>query len=124
MTTTLEPAKTLALTEATWAETGDTVQGYEIHLGRTEGPDCARNWLTVDDRPEGGAASADGLVQGTYLHGLFSSDRFRAGFLAGLGGAKNAGGASHGQQVEDTLDALAAHMEAHLDIDRLLTLAE
>lgn len=92
MTTTLEPAKTLALTEATWAETGDTVQGYEIHLGRTEGPDCARNWLTVDDRPEGGAASADGLVQGTYLHGLFSSDRFRAGFLAGLGGAKKTPG--------------------------------
>ncbi|WP_421704945.1 cobyric acid synthase [Aliiroseovarius sp.] len=121
VTTVLEPAKTLALTEATWVETGDAVQGYEIHLGRTQGPDCARNWLTVGDRPEG-AVSADGLVQGTYLHGLFSSDRFRAGYLAGLG-AENAG-ESHSQQVEDTLDTLAAHMEAHLDIDALLALAE
>ncbi|WP_300519244.1 cobyric acid synthase [Aliiroseovarius sp.] len=120
VTTTLEPAKTLSLTEATWVPTGDAVRGYEIHLGRTQGPDCARNWLTVGDRPEG-AVSADGLVQGTYLHGLFSADRFRAGYLAGLG-AEHAG-ASHDQQVEDTLDALAAHMEAHLDIDRLLSLA-
>ena len=118
--TTLEPQKVLALTQATHVATGALVEGYEIHLGRTEGPDCARNWLAVGDRPEG-ATSADGRVQGTYLHGLFAADSFRRSFLETLGATQ--AGNSHAQQVEDTLDALASHMEAHLDIDTLLSLA-
>ena len=36
--------------------TGAAVSGYEIHLGRTEGPDCARPVLTIGDRPDGAAS--------------------------------------------------------------------
>ena len=118
--TRLEPAKTLALTRATYLPTGDPVEGYEIHLGRTEGPDCARAWLGLDGRRDG-AASADGRIRGTYLHGLFASDAFRAAYLSGLGAP--AAAMTYEDGLEATLDGLAAHLEAHLDIDALLALA-
>jgi adenosylcobyric acid synthase len=60
-------------------------------------------------------------VAGTYLHGLSNDDRQRAAWIARLGGAPSR--RSYDAQVEATLDALAAHLEAHVDVDRLLTLA-
>ena len=117
--TVMKPQKHLALTEATLRATGAAVQGYEIHLGETTGPDCARAWLEVRGRPEG-AANATGRVQGCYLHGLFASDRFRTDFLAGLGARSDL---RFDDQVEHTLDALAAHLEQHMDLDLLLELA-
>ena len=96
------------------------VEGYEIHLGATDGPDRARPFAHVDGRPEG-AVSASGRIAGSYLHGLFAADRFRAAYLAGLGIA--AGGLDHAALVETTLDDLAAHLERHLDMDALLGLA-
>ncbi|ARE85399.1 cobyric acid synthase [Roseovarius mucosus] len=117
--TVMKPEKRLALTQATYLETGDAVEGYEIHLGETIGPDCAHAWLRVGDRPEG-AASASGRVRGAYLHGLFASDAFRAAFLAGLGARSDL---SYGADVEATLDALAAHLEAYMDLDLLFSLS-
>lgn len=98
---------------------GEAITGYEIHLGRTEGPDCQRGWLEIDDHPEG-AASPDGRVRGSYLHGMFSSDAFRAAFLAGLGHGSQTG---YEDGVEATLDALADHLERHMDIDGILKVA-
>ncbi|WP_297779848.1 cobyric acid synthase [uncultured Roseovarius sp.] len=117
--TVMKPEKRLALTQATYLASGETVEGYEIHLGTTTGPDCARAWLRVGDRPEG-AASANGRVRGAYLHGLFASDPFRAAFLAGLGAVSDL---RYGADVETTLDALAAHLERHMDLDLLLSLS-
>jgi len=118
--TAMVPQKRLALSNATYLPTGDAVSGYEIHLGVTEGPDCTRAWLSLDGRGEG-AASADGRIMGCYLHGLFAADAFRTAFLAAIG--KQVSAHDYGQSVADTLDALADHLEDHLDIDRLLTLA-
>ncbi len=118
--THLEPLKTLALTQATHLPSGQSVEGYEIHLGRTEGPDCATPWLSVQGRPEG-ASSTDGRIQGCYLHGLFAADGFRRNFLNGLGATTS--GVSFDAQIESSLDALADHLESHLDIDALLELA-
>ncbi|PIE07278.1 MAG: cobyric acid synthase CobQ [Rhodobacterales bacterium] len=122
VTTVLEPAKILARTEALELATGAPVAGYEIHLGRTEGPDCARGWLELADGRTDGAARPDGRVSGTYLHGLFSADGFRHGFLGRLGAAPSDVGYDAG--VEAALDALAAHCAAHLDLDGLLGLAK
>jgi adenosylcobyric acid synthase len=119
--TVLHPEKRLALTQAFYSPTGDALTGYEIHLGRTSGPDTARAWLSVDGRNEG-AASPDGRVRGCYLHGLFSADGFRAAFLAELGSASPVSG--YEAQVEETLDTLAAHLEENLDLEALLGLAE
>ena len=99
---------------------GAPLKGYEMHMGMTEGPDCARPFATVNGQAEG-ARSADGRVTGTYLHGLFADDAQRAAWLARLGGT--ASGFDYKAGVEDVLDRLAAHMEAHLDLDALLKLA-
>lgn len=118
--TVMVPQKRLALSNATYVPTGDPVSGYEIHIGKTEGLDCARAWLSLDGRSEG-AASSDGRVMGCYLHGLFAADAFRAAFLASIGKPVAVG--AYQQSVEDTLDTLAAHLETHMDIDALLKLA-
>ena len=118
--TVMVPEKRLALSQATYLPTGDAVSGYEIHIGTTDGPDCAHGWLSLDGRKEG-AASADGRVMGCYLHGLFTADTFRQGYLARLG--RPVDGFDYARSVQDTLDALADHLEAHLDIDTLLALA-
>jgi adenosylcobyric acid synthase len=120
VTTVMKPEKHLSLTEATYLPTGDPVTGYEIHLGETTGSDCDRAWLRIGDRAEG-AASPSGRVRGCYLHGLFSSDAFRAAILGDLGVTSNL---AFTDSVETTLDALAEHIENHLDLDLLLELAE
>jgi adenosylcobyric acid synthase len=120
VTTIMVPQKRLALSNATYLATGDAVSGYEIHIGVTEGPDIARAWLSLDGRGEG-AASADGRIKGCYLHGLFGADAFRKAFFDDLG--KPVADHVYSAGVEDTLDSLALHLEAHFDIEGLLQLA-
>ena len=120
VTTVMTADKRLARVRASHATTGLPVTGYEIHIGATDGPDRARPFAHVDGRPEG-ARSADGRVEGSYLHGLFAEDAFRTAWLAGIGAA--AGGVAYGAAVEAVLDRLAAHVEAHLDVDALLATA-
>lgn len=97
---------------------GAPIKGYEMHMGRTTGPDTARFMVTLDGRADG-AVSGDGLIQGCYLHGLFASDPWRAKFLAPFRGGRQAS-APWEARVEETLDQLAEHLETHLDMDALL----
>lgn len=100
---------------------GAPFAGYEMHMGRTEGPDRARPFATLaDGRPEG-ATSPDGRVRGTYVHGLFADDAQRAAWLARLGAA--ASGSSYEAGVEAALDAIARRLETHLDLEALLTMS-
>jgi adenosylcobyric acid synthase len=111
------------LVEAAGASVDGAVpfRGYEMHVGRTEGPDTARAVLRFADGRLDGAASADGRVVGTYLHGLFADDRQRAAWIERLGGI--AAARDHDAEVDATLDALAAHLERHVAVDRLLSFA-
>jgi adenosylcobyric acid synthase len=95
--------------------------GYEMHMGTTTGPDCARPFARLADGSAEGAVSADGRVTGTYVHGLFGDDRQRSAWLARLGAAPSA--IAHDALIEATLDRLAAHLAAHIDLDRLLSLS-
>jgi adenosylcobyric acid synthase len=99
---------------------GHAVAGYEIHMGHTSGTDCARPVVRLGARPDG-ATSADGLVSGSYVHGLFAADDFRRAFIAGLGAAPS--DLRYEAEVDAVLDRLAEHLERHLDIDALLPIA-
>src|ERR1700733_7096693 len=100
---------------------GAPFAGHEMHMGVTTGPDCARPFARLADGAPDGAVSPDGRVIGTYVHGLFADDRQRAAWLARFGGTATV---AYDDLVDGTLDALAAHLSAHLDLDRLLTLAQ
>jgi adenosylcobyric acid synthase len=120
VTTVMTAQKSLTRVGATHVETGQPITAYEIHIGRTEGEDTARPFARVGPTPDG-AVSSDGRVQGSYLHGLFASDSFRCAYLASLGIA--ASDARFRDRVEGTLEALADHIEEHLDVDGLFALA-
>jgi len=113
--------KTTTLATGAHVASGTPISGYEIHMGRTAGIDCGRPMVTLSGSRPDGATSPDGRIQGTYLHGLFADDDFRRAWLAGLGVAS---GVAYHQQVESALDALADHVEAHLDLDAMLAIAE
>ena len=117
--TVMHADKSTRLVQGIHTATGTPVEGYEIHLGHSEGGDCARPVVTIDGRPDG-AGTADGRVQGTYIHGLFTGDAFRKAWLARLGIASSL---AYETQIESALDALADHLEAHLDIDAILGIA-
>lgn len=118
--TLMTPDKRLTRTQAVHAASGQSITAYEIHIGRSDGPDRARPFALTQGAPEG-ATSPDGLVMGSYLHGMFAGDGFRAAFLQGLG--LNATPRDHAAEVEGVLDELAAHIEAHLDVSALLALS-
>jgi adenosylcobyric acid synthase len=120
VTTVMTPEKALTRVHAVHAASGAALAAYEIHIGRTEGADRARPFSFIDGQAEG-AVSADGLVHGTYLHGLFTSDDFRRAYLARLG--VEASAQHYRARIESALDALADHIEPHLDVEGLLALA-
>ncbi len=100
------------------------VKGYEIHMGETE-RGC------VDEAFEGdGAASPDGLLFGTYMHGLFqnpSAANALLGFLYSRQGemfTPIAGSASEMSTtaVRGAYDDLARHFERHVNLDYIVSL--
>lgn len=117
--TSLEPQKITRTSAGKHVASGETLAGYEIHLGRSHGPDCERPFAFIEGRPDG-AISPDGLVEGTYLHGMFESDGFRKAFLARFGQASLW---AHEHNVEAILDRLAAHCAEYLDMEAILRIA-
>jgi adenosylcobyric acid synthase len=117
----LEGEKIVRAARGAHVASGVSVAGYEIHAGRTAGPGAARPMLRLDGRDDG-ALSPDGRIAGCHLHGLFASDAFRRAFLAALGGSGD-GDLRWDERIERTLDALADHLEAALDVPRLVEIA-
>lgn len=117
--TVMKPEKRVQITQARDRASNAPISGYEIHLGDTAGPDTTRGWLDVE-KARHGASSPNGRIRGCYLHGLFTSDIYRSAFLQSY----NAHSAlSYDSDVDATLDALAEHLEQHLDIDKILAMA-
>ncbi len=109
ISTVLAGRKTLRESAGVSVPEGAPFSGYEIHVGQTTGPDTARPLLRFADGRPDGAVSASGLVRGCYVHGLFSDDAQRRAWLAWIGADPS--GLNYERDVEDTLDALAAHLE-------------
>ncbi len=116
--TTLSPIKQLRIETAVHAASGTPLSGYHMHMGVTDGHDRGRPFAHIGAEPEG-AMSADGRVFGTYMHGIFTSNAFRHSFLNGVGDSS----LDYDAEVEAALDALAAHLARHLDLDALHALA-
>jgi adenosylcobyric acid synthase len=113
--------KRLERVRGTLAGTDAAFDAYEMHVGRTGGSGTARPFARLADGRTDGAVSPDGRVAGTYLHGLFTADTARRAWLRARGATP--GNHAHAASVEAALDALAAHLETHVDVDRLLSLA-
>ncbi len=116
--TRMLPEKKVAPVTGECAMNGDTISGYEIHTGQTTGADAAQPMFRLSDTPDG-ARSPDGRIEGTYLHGAFTSDSFRQNWLSRAGGS-SADGVSYNANVERALDRLADGVEAVVDIEALL----
>jgi len=91
------------------------VSGYEIHVGETKGGDCLRP-VFHGIKPEG-ASSQDGLVWGSYIHGVFANDGFRS-WLLGVNSSYN-----YRQDMAAIMDSWADMLEENIIIDKLLQLA-
>lgn len=96
------------------------VTGYEIHVGLTTGDDCERPLFDLDGRADG-ARSIDGLIEGSYVHGVFSNDEFRRAWLRRAGG----GGSNldYAAAVERAIDRVADGVDRAVDIEALLDCA-
>jgi len=120
VTTVMFPEKHVTQVQAVHRASGCETGGYEIHIGSSAGPDRSRPVFSIGNQPEG-ATSSDGQVQGTYLHGIFANDRFRKAWLDEF--AIRASGMRYAANIQEILDALADHLEQHLDIDAILSIA-
>ena len=116
--TVMASEKRVAPVAGRCAVSGEAVAGYEIHLGRTVGPDTERPLFRLGDRTDG-ARSPDGRVEGTYLHGVFTNDRFRRAWIGRAGGTADAA-LRHHAAVEQAIDRLADEVERAIDCDALL----
>ncbi len=118
--TVLDEEKTLRRFSASAGE-GVSIDGYEIHMGITSGPDTARPMFLLDGASEG-ARSEDGRVEGCYVHGLFTSDSYRTHYLSAFR-ADRAAPVAYEATVERTLDELADHVGEHIEVEALAQIA-
>ena len=118
--TILTGDKVLVEVAGATVQDGVPFKGYEMHVGRTTG--AARPLLALADGTADGAIDDSGRVAGCYIHGLMADDRQRRHWLQKIGAPDT--GFDYEAGIEATLDRLAAHIERHLDLDRLLALAK
>ena len=116
--TELAPDKLLASVRGRLTLADASAAGYEIHMGRTTGPDLDRPLVRLEDGRADGAMSADGQVAGTYLHGIFDAPAACGGLLA-WAGLDSARGVDLAARREADIERLADALEAHLDLAQL-----
>jgi adenosylcobyric acid synthase len=119
LTTELLPGKRLCNVSGRLLPEGARVRGYEIHVGRTQGPALGRPAALLDDGTPEGALSADGQIMGTYLHGLFEETEACTALLRWAGLAQPLQ-IDHAARREQMLDRVADAIEAECDLERLL----
>ena len=113
--------KTVRPVDGTCALTGATFNGYEIHNGQTAGSDSDRPMVQLGSGSDG-ARSADGKIEGTYVHGLFAGDDFRRAWLSRVKTGISSQ-LSYEDAVDEALNELAVALETSIDIDKLFTAA-
>lgn len=120
--TTMTADKTLRAVAGSLVDSGAKFSGYEIHIGVTAGSGAAAPLLRLTDGRNDGARSADGLVSGCYVHGLFGEVETRRAWLAMLG-AKSMG-KNYTQNVDAALDEIAVTLERCLNVPDIESMAQ
>ncbi|NOQ77143.1 MAG: cobyric acid synthase CobQ, partial [Methylococcaceae bacterium] len=113
LTTTLEPVKQLRNVKGTLHLDNATVEGYEIHSGITVGNSLNTPVCQLDGKDEG-AISDDGLVLGSYVHGIFEHSEACAALLKWAGFAEFTPIDYHALREAD-IERLADMIEQHMD---------
>lgn len=106
----------------------DVVRGYEIHLGVTRRRQCPPCFQIIDQAGtrDDGAVSPDGLVWGTYIHGVFDVPSFRRAWLnrvrarKGLPPRNVSDSENVTRRLRSALDEWADHVERHVDMKPIL----
>jgi adenosylcobyric acid synthase len=104
------------------------IRGYEIHMGETVLGEDLRPFARLTSRSGekvdllDGAVSPDGRVMGTYIHGIFDNAGFRSAMLNRLRRKKGLSTVTPVSADNDPLEQLAAHLEKHLEISKILRL--
>jgi len=100
---------------------GQSLQGYEIHMGSTEGD---TSWLSLNRRGDlsesvaDGDMSADCRIWGCYVHGIFSNGNLRRAWLVSLGWHEPVGGERVAGYAR-SLDRLADTVLCALNMEQL-----
>jgi adenosylcobyric acid synthase len=122
--TVFEEEKITAQVSGLHLGSGAEVRGYEIHMGRAEGPPAAPLLRITErgGRPVSefdGAEAAGGRVWGTYLHGVFDNPGFRRHFVDALRAARGWPALQTLTPIDADaeLDKLAAHVRGSLDLN-------
>ena len=118
ISTTMARQKRVRRANGQCAVSGTPVCGYEIHAGRTSGPQLQNPLLHMESGPDG-ARSESGRIEGTYLHGLLANDRYRREWLKRLG-ARPDSSISYASAVDRSLDEVAHALDLDVDVDALL----
>ena len=119
--TILETSKTTKFTKAVHLDSGIEVQGYEIHHGQTSST-SERALIVREDGVQVGFSGTDGMVWGTYLHGIFDSDLFRRWYLNRLRlrkGLETVVGTTAKYDLDSSLDQLADIARRSLDLKKI-----
>jgi adenosylcobyric acid synthase len=102
---------------------GSPLTGYEIHMGRTSRAPGVKPFCTLTcpsgSTTEDGAVSPDGLVVGTYLHGLFDAPVFRRTWLNTLRASKNLPPFTGHFSTTSDIDLLANHIASHVNMEAI-----
>ncbi|MFA5266337.1 MAG: cobyric acid synthase [Methanoregula sp.] len=94
------------------------VTGYEIHMGKTEPGTCGEA-LDGD-----GLVSSDGLVFGTYMHGIFQNPAAVNALLSYLNAKNGLPFTPIPATTVDPYDTLADLFEEHVNMDAIVTLVK
>ncbi|HHW37370.1 MAG TPA: cobyric acid synthase [Bacillales bacterium] len=96
------------------------VKGYEIHMGQSTYGDSYTPLIIMTERSDG-CISTDGMIMGTYFHGIFHNDLFREKFINEVRKMKGledlSGRISFNQLREDAFDHLASHIRRSVKLD-------